>query len=341
MTIMKQHQQHQLSPVLLDGLYCDEDGFEPEEEQADAENGVVLNPQDLLWEEDELVSLISKEKSTHWFGNSDVYVRCSMDCRREAVDWVLRVKAHYGFTALTCVLAVNYFDRFASSFTFQKDKPWMRHLAAVTCLSLAAKVEETQVPLLLDLQTIKRMEILVLSTLKWRMNPVTPISFFDHMIRRLGMKILLHSEFLWRCESLLLSVISDSRFISYLPSILAAATMLHVIKEVEPCNEEDYHNELMSVLKISEDEVSECYTLIAELSGSRKRKHPSSTRPSSPSGVVDASFSCDSSNDSWGVASSSSTSSPWHVHKRIRTQDQQMRLPSQKRTFADPICSPR
>ncbi|KAJ6340551.1 hypothetical protein OIU77_008337 [Salix suchowensis] len=34
--------------------------------------------------------------------------------------------------------------------TFGKEKPWMTQLAAVSCLSLAAKVEETQVPLPLD-----------------------------------------------------------------------------------------------------------------------------------------------------------------------------------------------
>lgn len=53
---------------------------------------------------------------------------------------------------MTAVLAANYYDRFVTSFCFQKDKPWMSQLAAVACLSIAAKVEETQVPLLLDLQ---------------------------------------------------------------------------------------------------------------------------------------------------------------------------------------------
>ncbi|KAJ6415855.1 hypothetical protein OIU84_004612 [Salix udensis] len=72
--------------------------------------------------------------------------------RCEAVEWILKVNAHYSFTALTAVLAVNYLDRFLSSVHLQKEKPWMTQLAAVFCLSLAAKVEETQVPLLLDFQ---------------------------------------------------------------------------------------------------------------------------------------------------------------------------------------------
>ncbi|KAK8653075.1 hypothetical protein V6N13_127090 [Hibiscus sabdariffa] len=43
------------------------------------------------------------------------------------------------------VLAVNYFVRFIPSLMFRKDKPWMEQLTVVACLSLAAKVEETQV----------------------------------------------------------------------------------------------------------------------------------------------------------------------------------------------------
>ena len=34
----------------------------------------------------------------------------------------------------------------------QKGKAWMMQLLAVACLSLAAKMEETEVPLILDLQ---------------------------------------------------------------------------------------------------------------------------------------------------------------------------------------------
>lgn len=38
----------------------------------------------------------------------------------------------------------------------------------------------------------------------------------------------------------------------YLPSVLATATMLHVIHQVEPSNNAiDYQNQLLSVLKIS------------------------------------------------------------------------------------------
>ena len=44
----------------------------------------------------------------------------------------------------------------------------------------------------------------------------------------------------------------DSRVMSYLPSTLAAATMIHVVKEIEPFNAMEYINHLLGLLKISE-----------------------------------------------------------------------------------------
>ncbi|XP_062090464.1 cyclin-D3-1 [Humulus lupulus] len=377
--IEEQVEEEQQNPSLslLDTLYCEEEKWEEEEDEKsevysrndDDDNNPSLFPlflleQDLFWEDEELLSLFSKEeqqKQAHYlFGDSS----CALSLvRREAVEWVLKVNAHYGFTALTAVLAINYLDRFLSSLSFQRDKPWMIQLVAVTCLSLAAKVEETEVPLLLDLQasdakymfeakTIQRMELLVLSTLQWKMHPVTPLSFLDHIIRRLGLKSHLHWEFLRRCERLLLSVVSDSRFVGYLPSVLATATMMRVIDHVEPCNAIEYQNQLLGVLKLNKEKVDNCYYLITELSNGRdytvynnplKRKNE--LVPGSPSGVIDAIFSSDSSNDSWSAGSSvCSSSQGGPLFKKIRTTEddnQKMRLPSAlSRVFVDIVGSP-
>ncbi|XP_061341882.1 cyclin-D3-2 [Gastrolobium bilobum] len=348
-------QQHSLSFLL-----CEEQCTFEEDSRPNNDDPTLIKPStlplillqsDLFLEHDDLLSLISKERGTHFVGT---LLEAS---RRDAVSWISRVSVLYGFTALTTVLAVNYFDRFITSPRFQRDKPWMTQLTAVACLSLAAKMEETQVPLLLDLQveeskfvfeakTIQRMELLVLSTLQWRMNPVTPISFFQHIVRRLGLKNRLHWEFLGRCERVILCVIADSRVMSYLPSILAAATMIHVIKEIEPFNASEYRNTLLGLLKISEEQVNECYKLmlkqlvcyegIYNLCQKRKRL----SEPSSPGGVIDASFSSDSSNDSWTVASPISLSLE-PVFKRSKAQDQQLRLPSVNHVYIDVLNSPR
>lgn len=186
-----QQQQHHNHSLLLDVLYCEEEKWEVEEEGGlleeqssdilynnssfinnddDDNNGeraslfpLLLLEQDLFWEDEELLSLFSKEKQQQ--NNSVSLVNIVENdlslllARREAVEWMLKVNAYYGFTALTAILAINYFDGFLSSLHFQRDKPWMIQLVAVTCLSLAAKVEETQVPLLLDLQVRTKIKI--------------------------------------------------------------------------------------------------------------------------------------------------------------------------------------
>ncbi|KAM7479155.1 hypothetical protein LguiA_027368 [Lonicera macranthoides] len=340
--------------------------------------GPINNPlfnlleQDFFWEDEELISLFSKEKQTHLCFDHFESNPFLVMARKEVVDWIVKVKEHYGFSVLTAVLAINYFDRYilsSSNVEFQKDKkPWMIQLVAVTCLSLAAKIDEIHVPLLLDLQvedtkyvfeakTIQRMEVIVMSILEWRMNPVTPLSFLDHIIRRLGLKNNKnqHWEFYKKCEGLILSGVADGRFVRYLPSVLATATMLHVIEEVEPCNPTDYQHQLLGALKITKEEVNECYQLMVEPSSNtcfsasekknphkRKYEEVEEEMPSSPSGVIDSYFSCsDNSNDSWAAVE------PLFKKKRS-VQEQQsssssslLLPPSLSRVFVDVVGSPR
>lgn len=160
--------QRNPSNLFIDALYCEEEKWEDDEEATSEvddgkdENSPPLFPlllleQDLFWEDEDLLSLFSKEDEEHQKRQCgpETTTTTYSQARREAVEWILQVNAHYSFTTLTAVLAVNYVDRFLSSLSVQGDeasKPWMVQLVAVTCLSLAAKVEETQVPLLLDLQ---------------------------------------------------------------------------------------------------------------------------------------------------------------------------------------------
>ncbi|XP_031495182.1 cyclin-D3-1 [Nymphaea colorata] len=357
-------------------LYCAEDGWDEEEDYQEesfsySSHAPSLPPplhnlsctlvdEQLFSEHHELVSLSTKEKAQKKLGRdyleslrTDPVLACA---RREAVEWILSVNVHYNFTAHTAALSVNFLDRFLSSFHFQREKPWMTQLAAVACLSLAAKVEETQVPLLLDLQveeaqyvfeakTIQRMELLILSSLEWKMHPVTPLSFIDHIIRRLGMRTHQHWEFFRRCERLLLSLITDSRFTRYMPSIVASSIMLYVINQLEPFNPMEYENQLLGVMEISKEDVKDCLQLINDTSmvGRQKRKSPS--EPGSPKGVFDASFNSDGTNDSWvsSSASSSSSSSPMGLHvsasKKSRIDDRHQISPFNQ-VFVDIFPSP-
>ncbi|KAM0057870.1 putative cyclin domain-containing protein [Helianthus debilis subsp. tardiflorus] len=349
--------------ALKDDLFCDEEqldldfgcgfGFFDHEVQILTQKDHLFThfEHDLLWEEDELCSLLSKEQNGFlkdgFLGGLDMDL---MVLRRESVDWMFRVSTHYGFVAMTTILGVNYFDRFLLGGGFQSDnnrKPWMNQLVAVACLSLASKVEEIQAPLPTDLQvegakfvfeskTIMKMELLVLDSLEWKMNPVTPLSFSDYIMRRLGLVAhWRHSEFVRRSERIVLAVINDSRSLLYHPSVIATATMSVVIKEVDPDNAFDYLNRLKDFLEISEGKLDDCSKFILEVSDNpgssysicQKRKYHFA--PGSPNGVIDSYFSSDNSSDSWAVASSSvsvSSSPEPPVFKKIRAQEQLMKL---------------
>jgi len=77
-----------------------------------------------------------------------------------------------------------------------------------------------------------------------------------------------------------------------------------------------------------QDKVDECGKLLLKLwsgyeEGNQCNKRKFGSIPSSPKGVMEMSFSCDNSNDSWAIAATASvSSSPEPLSKKIRTQDQ-------------------
>lgn len=85
---------------------------------------------------------------------------------------------------------------FSLCFHCQQPSGWPFQILSVACLSLAAKMEETQVPILLDLQAlepkyvfepkmIQRMELYIMANLNWRLRSVTPFDFIDYFISKL------------------------------------------------------------------------------------------------------------------------------------------------------------
>ncbi|KAG6774124.1 hypothetical protein POTOM_021473 [Populus tomentosa] len=198
--------------------------------------------------------------------------------RKEAVDWIAKVHSHFGFGPLCAYLSVNYLDRFLSAYELPKGNAWMMQLLGVACLSLAAKMEETEVPLSLDLQvgessfvfearTIQRMELLVLSTLDWRMHAITPFTFIDYFLGKIN---------------------NDQT--PPRPSEIAAAVSIAVVGETITVVVE----QAISVLAqpVQKERVLKCFQLIHDLSlVGESVKGPSASllsAPQSPIGVLDA-----------------------------------------------------
>ncbi|KAH0466720.1 hypothetical protein IEQ34_003958 [Dendrobium chrysotoxum] len=112
---------------------------------------------------------------------------------------------------------------------------WPMQLLSVACLSIAAKMEETHVPVLLDLQildpkyvfeprTIRRMELLILTVLTWRMRPVTPFDFLPYLAA--SVLPVDSAAILSRATNLIISSLRVVDFLRFRPSTIALAAVL-------------------------------------------------------------------------------------------------------------------
>ncbi|XP_039069839.1 cyclin-D5-1-like [Hibiscus syriacus] len=140
----------------------------------------------------------------------------------------------FGFQLHTAYLSVAYFDRFISIRSIDEEQMWAVRLLSIACLSLAAKMEECEVPILSEFDTkdyqfqskvIQRMELLVLSSLEWKMNPITPFSYLHYFVRKF------HAEsnpkgLISKALELIISITKEINLVDYRPSIVAAAAVL-------------------------------------------------------------------------------------------------------------------
>ncbi|XP_008782336.2 cyclin-D3-1-like [Phoenix dactylifera] len=220
--------------------------------------------------------------------------------RRDAIDWIGKVHAHYKFGPLSAYLSVNYMDRFLSAYELPEGKAWMMQLLTVTCLSLAAKIEETEVPLSLDLQvgeakyvfeakTIQRMELLVLGTLKWRMQAVTPFSFIDYFLQKFNDGNSPTNSLVSRTVELILSSVRGTGFLGFRPSEIAAAVAFSALREIQIVGIE---NALTRCIHVDKERVLRCYEVIQQKTlmeeSSQSASLSVSSIPHSPIGVLDA-----------------------------------------------------
>ncbi|KAF8030437.1 hypothetical protein BT93_E2776 [Corymbia citriodora subsp. variegata] len=284
-------------------LHCNEQHWFMEEqtrEQSDQESSPFLQYQFMKQEkltegggeeedddELELQGLLSREERAHSEQLFHSYRDCIQEdlaldgARRQAIEWMHRVCRSYAFSSITEILSVDYYDRLLANIWVAEMKPWRVQLVAVACLSLAAKVNEIHVPTLSALQverpsymfepkTVQRMELLVLSTLEWRMNPVTPFSFLNHIIGRLRFRTSSQMDrFLTLFELSLLSLVSELRFLHHRPSVIAAAVTCRSLEKMryEGSQIGCYRDALRDNLKWSEagGMFEECYEFVGEL----------------------------------------------------------------------------
>ncbi|GKU94885.1 hypothetical protein SLEP1_g8311 [Rubroshorea leprosula] len=221
----------------------------PETDSIFRENGIeedeysyfTRNPCFSSENEDEYIGLLLQKETSFGYGshessgycliNSKPWMRCA---RLNAVEWIFNTRAYFGFQFQTAFLSVTYLDRFLSKRPINEGEFWVFPLLSVACLSLAAKMEETEVPPLSEFpvkeynvenKVIQRMELLVLAALEWKMSSVTPFAFLHYFIGKVCVDYR-PKELVSRSVKLIVDFIKEFSFLDHRPSIIAAAAVL-------------------------------------------------------------------------------------------------------------------
>lgn len=252
---------------------------------------------------DEFLASMAEKESLHFPSLLDYLKRfrsgdLDLRARKEAVDWISQANARLSFGPLCSYLSINYLDRFLAAYELPKGQAWTMQLLAVACLSLAAKMEETQVPLSLDLQvgdprfvfearTIQRMELLVLSTLKWKMQAVTPFSFIDYFLHKINEdhQIPLGTSMIQSIQ-LILATVKGIDFLEFRPSEIAAAVAISVAAETKTVDTEKAISVLIQ--HVEKERVMRCVQLMEDSILVNGSVGLVQSVPQSPIGVLDA-----------------------------------------------------
>uniref|UniRef100_A0A0E0KGB6 Cyclin-like domain-containing protein n=1 Tax=Oryza punctata TaxID=4537 RepID=A0A0E0KGB6_ORYPU len=231
--------------------------------------------------------------------------------RRATVKWILETRRCFGFCHRTAYLAIAYFDRFCLRRCIDRSvMPWAARLLAVACVSLAAKMEEYRAPALSEFRTgaggddsyefscvsIRRMELLVLSTLDWRMAAVTPFDYLPCLSSRLrrdsaGGDAAAAAV---KAAALIFSAAEAASVLDHRPSTVAAAAVL--AESHGALTREALESKMISLslsFPLDKEDVYACYSVMLSQSTSPASKTTTTTSKRSSS----SSSSCSDSTD--------------------------------------------
>ncbi|KAL8167652.1 hypothetical protein V2J09_009151 [Rumex salicifolius] len=201
--------------------------------------------------------------------------------RREASDWISKAHSHYSFGPLSFCLSMNYLDRFLSLYDLPRAEAWAVQLLAVACLSIAVKMEETDIPPTLELQvgspkftfqgkTILKMELLVLSMLNWQMNALTPSSFVIYFLSKISDHNPVPRMTMDTAYQLILATIRALDFLRFKPSEVAAAVAISVFGTTEmqtvSIDKVMSSSSASSCIHVEKIRVMQCIALIKDMS---------------------------------------------------------------------------
>ncbi|CAL5204791.1 unnamed protein product [Lathyrus oleraceus] len=218
-------------------------------------------------EEDHVGLLIQKEIS-FGFKKDGLFVfdEPLKRARFNAINWIFKITEALDFHFQTAYLSVTYLDQFLTKRYIDAEKNWAIRLLSIACVSLAAKMEECNVPELSKFQledcyffqgkVIQKMELLVLTTLDWNMSIITPFSFLSYFIKKFGND----SDTM---QPIFTVIMEGFNLMDHRPSVVAAAATLLALDQTLTI--EDVRLKMDSISQIEPNDVFDCYTLIRRL----------------------------------------------------------------------------
>ncbi|KAH0680359.1 hypothetical protein KY290_022542 [Solanum tuberosum] len=160
----------------------------------------------------------------------------NQEIRTHAIRYIRRTGRQFRMSRRTIYRAVMYLDRFLAHRILDNGRFWAVRLLAVACLSLSARMDEREydVPLSdypvgaynINVNDIRRMEILVLIEFNWDMNCVTPFDFRIFFISRFCRDVTRIDITRMTTGVIIMSVLRDLRITNHRPSVIAAAATL-------------------------------------------------------------------------------------------------------------------
>ncbi|XP_041665181.1 G1/S-specific cyclin-E2-like isoform X2 [Cheilinus undulatus] len=193
-----------------------------------------------------LKMVIREQNYTHSKNFMQKHPNLKPGMRSILLDWLIEVSEEYTLHRQTFYLAQDYFDRFM--LTQDNIEKNLLQLIGITCLFIAAKMEEACPPKLSQMayitagtyyeEEILQMELIILKALRWKLCPETAVSWLKLYFQMASMNIksdLLEQQFSQdvyiQMTRLLDLCILNINSLDFEYRVLAASVLCHFIPQ--------------------------------------------------------------------------------------------------------------
>ncbi|KAJ1377303.1 Cyclin-like [Sesbania bispinosa] len=206
------------------------------------------------------------------------------------IDHILKIRERLALKLHTAYLSITYLDRYLSKRGVHEHKSFPIHLLSVACLSLAAKMEECEPPLLsqyvteeglgfVNKQSIEKMELDVFCTLEWKLRVITPFDYLHYLVG-LFCPESRPEPLVSKAKEHVMAIVKDVNLMGTRPSIVALAATLMTTFDSALTRETMDHQigEISSWGNLHNGHVFSCYHLMQEKNKEREKLNtPAST----------------------------------------------------------------